>query len=99
MRDHEHLLRIVDTVPLARPHAGDLELSSNFGPRLDPFLRTWALHSGVDFRGATGEPVFTAGSGRVSHAGWMGGYGLLVEIDHGNGLTTRYAHLSRVEIK
>lgn len=99
LRDKERLMRIVDSAPLGRPHSGDLELSSSFGPRLDPFLRTWALHSGVDFRGATGEPVFATGSGRVVHAGWMGGYGLLVELDHGGGLTTRYAHLSRIEVK
>ncbi|WP_439573911.1 M23 family metallopeptidase [Phreatobacter sp.] len=99
IRDEEQLMRIVDAIPFGRPHAGDLELSSGFGARLDPFLRTWALHSGVDFRGATGEPVFAAASGRVAHAGSMGGYGLLVEIDHGNGLTTRYAHLSRIHVK
>lgn len=99
IRDEEELMRIVDAVPFGRPHAGDLELSSGFGARLDPFLRTWALHSGVDFRGATGEPVFATAYGRVVHAGAMGGYGLLVEIDHGNGLTTRYAHLSRILVK
>lgn len=99
LRDKELLMRIVDSAPLGRPHSGDLELSSSFGPRLDPFLRSWALHSGVDFRGATGEPVFATGSGRVIQAGWMGGYGLLVEVDHGGGLTTRYAHLSRIEVK
>lgn len=99
IRDEENLMRIVDAVPIGRPHSGDLELSSGFGARLDPFLRTWALHSGVDFRGATGEPVFSTASGRVSHAGSMGGYGLLVEIDHGNGLTTRYAHLSRILVR
>jgi murein DD-endopeptidase MepM/ murein hydrolase activator NlpD len=74
-------------------------LSSGFGARLDPFLRSWAMHSGIDFRGATGEPVFSAASGRVAHAGMLGGYGLLVEIDHGNGIVTRYAHLSRIDVK
>jgi murein DD-endopeptidase MepM/ murein hydrolase activator NlpD len=99
IRDHERLNRLVASIPIARPHAGELELSSGFGARLDPFLRSWAMHSGIDFRGATGEPVFAAASGRVSHAGSLGGYGLLVEIDHGNGIATRYAHLSRIEVK
>lgn len=99
MREKERLNQIVGQIPLGRPHAGELELSSGFGARLDPFLRSWAMHSGIDFRGATGEPVFASGGGRVSHAGTMGGYGLMVEIDHGNGLSTRYAHLSRIETR
>lgn len=99
IRDQDRLNRLVASIPIARPHSGELELSSGFGARLDPFLRSWAMHSGIDFRGATGEPVFAAASGRVSHAASLGGYGLLVEIDHGNGITTRYAHLSRIEVK
>lgn len=99
IRDHERLNRLVASIPVARPHAGELELSSGFGARLDPFLRSWAMHSGIDFRGATGEPVFSAASGRVAHAGMLGGYGLLVEVDHGNGIVTRYAHLSRIDVK
>jgi murein DD-endopeptidase MepM/ murein hydrolase activator NlpD len=99
LREQERLTHVVGQIPLGRPHAGELELSSGFGARLDPFLRSWAMHSGIDFRGATGEPVFASGGGRVSHAGSMGGYGLMVEIDHGNGLSTRYAHLSRIETK
>lgn len=99
LREHDRLSQVVGQIPLGRPHAGELELSSGFGARLDPFLRTWAMHSGIDFRGATGEPVFASGDGRVIHAGSMGGYGLMVEIDHGNGLTTRYAHLSRIETR
>lgn len=99
IRDHDRLNQLVASIPVARPHAGELELSSGFGARLDPFLRTWAMHSGIDFRGATGEPVYSAASGRVIHAGMLGGYGLLVEVDHGNGITTRYAHLSRIDVK
>jgi murein DD-endopeptidase MepM/ murein hydrolase activator NlpD len=99
IRDHDRLTQLVDSIPVARPHGGELELSSGFGARLDPFLRTWAMHSGIDFRGATGEPVFAAASGRIVHAGPLGGYGLLVEVDHGNGLSSRYAHLSRIEVR
>jgi murein DD-endopeptidase MepM/ murein hydrolase activator NlpD len=98
IRDHDRLNRLVTTIPLGRPHDGETELSSGFGPRLDPFLRTWAMHSGIDFRGATGEPARVTAAGRVTHAGAMGGYGLMVEVDHGNGLSTRYAHLSRIEV-
>ena len=53
-----------------------------------------AYHSGVDFREAHGAPVLATGAGRVTSAGSNGGYGLMVEIDHGGGMTTRYAHLS-----
>jgi murein DD-endopeptidase MepM/ murein hydrolase activator NlpD len=99
LRDQERLTQLVGQIPLGRPHSGELELSSGFGARLDPFLRSWAMHSGIDFRGATGEPAYASAGGRVVHASSMGGYGLMVEIDHGNGLTTRYAHLSRIEVK
>ena len=98
MRDHERLNQFAASIPLGRPHAGDLEQSSGFGPRLDPFLRTWALHSGIDFRAATGEPARATAAGKVTHAGSMGGYGLMVEVDHGNGIATRYAHLSRIDV-
>jgi murein DD-endopeptidase MepM/ murein hydrolase activator NlpD len=98
IRDHDRLNRLVTTIPLGRPHDGETELSSGFGPRLDPFLRTWAMHSGIDFRGSTGEPARVTAAGRVTHASSMGGYGLMVEVDHGNGLSTRYAHLSRIDV-
>lgn len=99
LRDQEQLSQMLETVPLGRPHAGDMDISSGFGARLDPFTRGWALHSGVDFRGATGEPAFATAAGRVTHAGLLGGYGLMVEVDHGGGLATRYAHLSRIEVR
>jgi murein DD-endopeptidase MepM/ murein hydrolase activator NlpD len=98
LSEAERLARSLSTVPLRKPHSGDLDLSSGFGARLDPFTRTWAMHSGIDFRGATGEPVLSGASGRVIHASSMGGYGLMVEIDHGHGISTRYAHLSRIEV-
>jgi murein DD-endopeptidase MepM/ murein hydrolase activator NlpD len=66
--------------------------------RLDPFLNRPAMHTGIDFRGAPGEPVRATASGTVTAAGWSGGYGRMVEIDHGNGLATRYGHLSEIEV-
>jgi murein DD-endopeptidase MepM/ murein hydrolase activator NlpD len=76
--------------------SANAEQTSAFGSRLDPFLGRPAYHTGIDFREATGAPVFAAAPGKVTAAGSNGGYGLAVEIDHGNGLTTRYAHLSAV---
>ena len=64
--------------------------------RINPFLGRPAFHTGIDFREQSGAPVFATAPGKVSAAGANGGYGLMVEIDHGNGLTTRYAHLSAI---
>ena len=89
---------VVNAVPFRRPLEGDDNLTSNFGVRLDPFTGASAMHSGMDFRAEEGTPVQAAGAGRVVTASPTGGYGNLVEIDHGNGLTTRYGHLSSIEV-
>ena len=90
------LRRIAATVPLRQPLAGPLDVSSEFGPRLDPFLGRPALHTGIDFHGETGTQVMSTAAGTVTIASRDGGYGNMVEIDHGNGLVTRYAHLAAV---
>ena len=84
-------------LPIAIPAPG-AEITSKFGNRRDPFLSRLAFHGGIDFRVKSGTPVYSSGSGKVIHAGRNGGYGKMVEIDHGNGITTRYAHLSRVTV-
>jgi len=65
---------------------------------MDPFFRALAMHTGVDLRSNMGEPVRATAAGKVVVAGWSGGYGKMVEIDHGNGLATRYGHLSTIEV-
>ncbi len=92
------LKSVVATLPLARPVAGSSDISSNFGYRLDPFTRGAAMHTGIDFKAEHGTPVKAAGAGTVVLAEYHGGYGNMVEIDHGNGLTTRYAHLSTISV-
>lgn len=82
--------------PVRTPIAGHPAVSSNFGNRTDPFLNRPAFHAGMDFRAATGTPVLSAANGTVTFAGTNGGYGQMVDVDHGNGLITRYAHLSRL---
>ena len=72
-------------------------ISSGFGYRSDPFTGGGAFHAGLDFRGPIGAPIYAAASGTVSYAGARSGYGNCVEISHGNGLLTRYAHMSRIE--
>jgi murein DD-endopeptidase MepM/ murein hydrolase activator NlpD len=91
------LKKSIDTVPVGRPAAAS-EVTSGFGMRIDPFLKQLAMHTGVDFRGEPGDPVRAAAAGKVTQAERNGGYGLMVEIDHGNGIATRYAHLSAVSV-
>ena len=69
-------------------------ISSGFGYRSDPFTGAGAFHAGLDFRGPYGAPIYAAAKGVVSFAGVKSGYGNCIEIDHGNGLLTRYAHMS-----
>jgi murein DD-endopeptidase MepM/ murein hydrolase activator NlpD len=94
----ERMRRIVSGLPTNRPMPAEFEQTSGFGPRSDPFTRAMAMHTGIDFRAPTGSPVRATASGKVVEASWVGGYGNLVEIDHGNGLTTRYAHLSSIAV-
>jgi murein DD-endopeptidase MepM/ murein hydrolase activator NlpD len=77
---------------------GDPDLTSGFGTRVDPFTRGPVLHTGLDFRADHGAPVRAAGAGRVVSAEYAGGYGNMVEVDHGHGVTTRYAHLSAISV-
>ena len=85
-------------VPVRKPVTGEIDLSSQFGVRVDPFLRIPAMHTGLDFRGEIGDPIHATAAGKVTVAGWTGGYGKMVEIDHGNGLSTRYGHLSQIDV-
>ena len=95
----ERTLQQLRTIPLGKPVEGDIELSSPYGMRMDPFMRGPAIHTGMDLRGSTGEPAHVTGSGTVSVASWQGGYGNLVEVDHRNGVSTRYGHLSKILVK
>lgn len=94
----EDLSKSVAKIPLALP-IHDFRLTSGFGPRLDPFKKRAAFHAGVDFGTATGTPVYTTLPGTVTRAGYKGPYGLVVEIDHGNGFRTRYGHLARSRVR
>ncbi len=90
--------RTARKLPFGNP-SPQSSITSRFGNRTDPFLGRLALHAGIDFRVSTGTQVRSTGAGTVVVAGRNGGYGNMVEIDHGDGLTTRYAHLSRVLVK
>lgn len=82
-------------LPFANPAPGQ-EITSRFGNRPDPFFGGLAMHAGIDFRAPTGTEIRSTGAGKVVTAGFSGGYGNMVEIDHGFGLSTRYGHMSRI---
>ncbi|MEE7559106.1 peptidoglycan DD-metalloendopeptidase family protein [Xanthomonas sp. Kuri4-2] len=74
-------------------------ITSGFGGRADPFSGGSANHKGIDFHASVGDPVMSVADGVVSYSGVRGGYGNVVEVDHGNGYVTRYAHNSRLTVK
>lgn len=85
-------------VPTMWAHLG--KINNEFGFRRNPFGgRTYEFHGGLDIDGERGDNVLAPANGVVTKAGWQGGYGNLIEIDHGNGLTTRYGHLSSIQIQ
>ncbi|WP_379923021.1 M23 family metallopeptidase [Erythrobacter sp. R86502] len=91
------LERALDGIPQVVPASVE-NITSGFGYRRDPFNNRGAMHAGIDFRGATGSPIYAAATGRVTFAGTKSGYGQAIEITHGNGMLTRYAHLSRIDV-
>jgi len=97
--DHlQDLQRLVTRLPLDAP-VKNFELNSNFGVRKDPFTGTMAQHLGLDMGVAYKTTVLSPGEGKVIRVVFDGSYGRMVEIDHGNGLVTRYAHLARALVK
>ncbi|MEO9599338.1 M23 family metallopeptidase [Parasphingorhabdus sp.] len=91
------LERSLIAIPSGMPASAGM-MSSNYGYRRDPFTGRGAMHNGIDFKGPYGQPILAAAGGIVTHAGWKSGYGKTVEITHGNGLMTRYAHLSKIGV-
>ena len=87
----------VISIPSVQP-VQHLSFTSNFGVRSDPFRGTAAMHAGVDIPGPTGTPIYATADGVINHAARQGGYGNMIEINHGKGITTRYGHLSKIII-
>jgi murein DD-endopeptidase MepM/ murein hydrolase activator NlpD len=89
----------MDHVPLAMPvPTASFDRTSGFGARVDPFTGRYAFHPGIDFAGPWGSVVHATAPGTVVAAGYRGGYGNMVEIDHGYGIHTRYGHLSSITV-
>ncbi|MDY7523221.1 M23 family metallopeptidase [Sphingomonas sp. 10B4] len=88
----------VIAIPSAQPVA-HLNYTSNYGIRSDPFRGTAAMHAGVDIPGPVGTPIYATANGMVDRAERAGGYGNMVELDHGKGIQTRYGHLSKILVE
>ena len=98
LRTMANLEESIAKMPLAEPLV-NYRKTSSYGSRRDPFNGRMAFHSGEDLAAPYGERVYAPGAGTVTFAGWRGGYGRIVEIDHGNGFRTRYGHLGRMDVK
>ena len=94
----DRLRLVLAHLPVSSP-VGQIEVSSTFGYRIDPINNQASLHEGVDLRGNLGSPIYATAEGVVVAARRDDEYGSMVDIDHGYGLTTRYAHLSRILVK
>ena len=90
--------KLFESIPAIMPTKG-LYISTKFGMRMHPILKIWRRHPGIDIVANVGTPVYATGKGKVVYVGRRGGYGLEVEIDHGFGYKTRYAHLSKLLVK
>ena len=88
----------VKNIPLGTP-VYRYQLSSEFGTRSDPFKQNLAKHKGIDMRASLGSRVSAQAGGKVILSGYQNGYGNVVEIDHGNGFSTKYAHLNKIYVK
>jgi murein DD-endopeptidase MepM/ murein hydrolase activator NlpD len=97
--DHlSDLKKIVENLPVSKPIRNYQE-RSGFGRRIDPFTGNLAFHSGLDMAGPTGSKIYATGAGTISFAGRSGAYGNMIDIDHGNLITTRYGHLSEILVE
>ena len=93
------LMRIaIDRLPFGIPAKGARQ-TSGFGPRRDPLRRSYRMHSGMDFAGPRGTPIFSTGEGVVTFSGRQSGYGIVVKIRHAFGFETVYAHLNKSRVK
>jgi len=93
----DSFLQTILYVPLGRPVPG--KVSSRYGHRTDPMNGKRGFHEGVDLKGRSGDPIHATADGTVTKAFWNGGYGRYIEIDHGNGYVTKYAHMKKLLVK
>lgn len=97
-KKEEQLINYLDALPTYWP-VNSRTTFSGFGMRFHPIYKRYIMHDGLDMAGSTGDPVYASGEGKVSFAGWNGGFGNVIIVDHGNGFKTYYAHLSKILVK
>ncbi len=97
-KDHDEMLKCIPAIqPVSNKNLK--HTASGFGVRIDPIYQTPKFHGGMDFSANTGTPVYVTGDGTVTSADWETGYGNIIEVDHGFGYRTRYAHLSAMDVR
>ena len=94
----EDLQKLMQSVPLVAP-LDHYRIGSKFGRRRDPMNKRWAMHKGTDFSAPSRSDILATAAGTVVYRGWKGRYGRLVEIDHGFGIRTRYAHMRHIYVR
>ncbi len=85
------------SIPSQKP-VDSVSVASGFGVRSDPFRGGRAMHAGVDIPGPIGTPIYATADGIVGRTGWIGGYGNMIELEHGKAIQTRYGHLSAINV-
>lgn len=98
-KKEKELTSYLNSLPTYWPLDKVVPVDSPFGRRLHPIYKRYITHEGIDIGDTKGDPVYAAGAGKVIHAGWNGGYGNCVIIDHGNGFKSVYGHLSAYNVK
>lgn len=97
-KNHDEMLKCIPAIqPVSNKNLK--HTASGFGVRIDPIYQTPKFHGGMDFSANTGTPVYVTGDGTVTSADWETGYGNIIEVDHGFGYRTRYAHLSAMDVR
>lgn len=96
LKQKDRLAHIPSVLPL---NIKDYTLASGYGPRIDPVYGASAFHEGLDFAAEEGTGIFATAAGRVVQAGWRGGYGNCVEVEHGYNYVTRYGHMSSIAVR
>ena len=99
MEEARYFEELVDNLPLATPIGIPSRVTSPFGMRIDPFRKRPSWHGGIDMGAGWNAPIVAAGPGTVIYAGRKAGYGRVVDVDHGGGFVSRYAHLNRIVAK
>ena len=98
MEDIDYYKQVVEKTPIGKP-VWSYWVTSKFGIRLDPFKKSKATHKGVDLASMSGNKIRVQAKGKVTRAEYTSGYGNLVEVDHGNGFKTRYAHMKTIYVQ